>query len=141
MAGESQAEAWIQEFGVEESVELTPPLKREQLADTFRRAQVLVSPSTHDGTPNSLLEGMACGCFPIAGDLESIREWIIPEVNGLLIDPSDEKELANAVLRALNNNDLRAQAIIENQKIIVKRAEYNHCMAQAEEFYKSLTGF
>jgi len=138
MEGEAQAEAWIQEFGISESVTLTPPLKREQLADTFRRAQVLVSPSTHDGTPNSLLEGMACGCFPIAGDLESIREWITPEVNGLLIDPSNERELADAILRALNDDDLRAQAIVKNQKIIASRAEYGHSMAQAEKFYQQI---
>ena len=138
MAGESQAEAWIQEFGVEASVELTPPLKREQLANTFRRAQVLVSPSTHDGTPNSLIEGMACGCFPIAGDLESIREWITPEVNGFLIDPSDEKELSDAILRALNDKTLRKEAIVENQKIIATRAEYEHSMGQADIFYKAI---
>lgn len=141
MAGESQAEAWVKDLAIEKSVTLTPPLKREQLADTFRRAQILVSPSTHDGTPNSLLEGMACGCFPIAGDLESIREWITPNVNGLLIDPSNERELADAILRALNDDGLRAQAIVENQKIIAERAEYGHSMAQAEKFYKDLTGF
>ena len=135
MAGESQAEAWIRDLAIEKSVTLTPPLKREQLANTFRRAQVLVSPSTHDGTPNSLLEGMACGCFPIAGDLESIREWITPAVNGLLIDPSNERELADAILRALNDDDLRKQAIVENQKIIAARAEYESSMAQAEAFY------
>ena len=32
----------------------------------------------HDGTPNTLLEGMACGCLPVAGDLDSIREWLKP---------------------------------------------------------------
>ena len=141
MAGESQAEAWIHNLAIEKSVTLTPPLKREQLADTFRRAQILVSPSTHDGTPNSLLEGMACGCFPIAGDLESIREWITPEVNGLLIDPSDEKALAEAVLRALNDDGLRKQAIVENQKIIAAHAEYKSSMAQAEKFYRNLIDF
>ena len=139
MAGESQAEVWIRELGIEDAVALTPPLSREQLADTFRLAQVLVSPSTHDGTPNSLIEGMACGCFPIAGDLESIREWITPEVNGLLIDPSNERELAEAILRALNDDDLRAQAIVENQKIIASRAEYQQSMAQAEKFYEDIT--
>ena len=41
-----------------------------------------VSPSTHDGTPNTLLEGMACGSFPIVGDLESLREWIEPGLTG-----------------------------------------------------------
>ncbi|MBT3337630.1 MAG: glycosyltransferase family 4 protein [Anaerolineae bacterium] len=138
MAGEAQAEAWIRDFGIENAVELTPPLTREQLADTFRRAQILVSPSIHDGTPNSLIEGMACGCFPIAGDLESIREWITPGVNGLLIDPSKPQILADAILRALTNADLRMQASEENQKIIASRAEYQHCMAKAESFYKKV---
>ena len=138
MAGESQAEEWIQALGISNSVELTPPLTREQLADTFRRSQVLVSPSTHDGTPNSLLEGMACGCFPVAGDLESIREWIKPNVNGLLVDPSSEKELADAIIRALNDEGLRMQAIVENQEVITSRAEYGHSMAQAERFYKNM---
>jgi len=139
MAGESQAEEWVEELGISKSVELTPPLAREQLADTFRRSQVLVSPSTHDGTPNSLLEGMACGCFPVAGDLESIREWVKPKVNGLLVDPSNEKELATAIIHALNDEGLRMQAIVENQKIIASRAEYGHSMAQAEKFYRKIT--
>ena len=105
------------------------------MADLYRRAQVLVSPSTHDGTPNSLLEGMACGCFPIAGDLESIREWITPSLNGLLVDPADPQALAEAVLMAMENKDLRAQAAQVNEKLIAERAEYQHVMAQAEEFY------
>ncbi len=140
MKGEAQAEDWVKKLGIEKSTTLTKSLEQKQLADTFRRARVLVSPSTHDGTPNSLLEGIACGCFPIAGDLESIREWITPEMNGLLINPADEAELAKAILRALNDDDLREQAIVANQKIIADRAEYNHSMAQAEVFYRNLTG-
>ena len=138
MAGESQAEAWVQALGIAESVTLTPPLAQNQLADTFRSAQILVSPSTHDGTPNSVIEGMACGCFPICGDLDSIREWITDGVNGLLINPSNPQELADAIVRALNNESLRQQALEENQTIIAKRAEYEHCMAKAETFYKKI---
>ena len=59
-------------------------------------------------------------------------------MNGFLIDPSDEKALAKAILRALNDDDLRMQAIVENQKIISSRAEYENCMAQAERFYNTL---
>ena len=68
------------------AVELLPPLSHAQMAEVFRRAQIVASPSIHDGTPNTLLEGIACGCFPVAGDLESIREWITPNENGLLFD-------------------------------------------------------
>ncbi len=138
MAGESQAEAWIQELGISAAVELTPPLAQEQLAHTFRSAQILVSPSTHDGTPNSLLEGIACGCFPICGDLASIREWITDGENGLLIDPAKPEALAKAILRALKDENLRKQAFRANQQIIAQRAEYTQSMKKAEAFYTKI---
>jgi glycosyltransferase involved in cell wall biosynthesis len=138
MAGEPQAAKWIQELGIESAVELLPPLPHEQMAGVFRRASLVVSPSIHDGTPNSLLEAIACGCFPIAGDLESIREWITPESNGLLVDPADPSALAAAILRGLGDSDLRQRTAQVNAKIIAERAEYNANMRQAGQFYDRL---
>ncbi len=135
MAGEPQALRWIKEFQLEKSVRLLEPLPYEHMAETYRGAQILVSPSVHDGTPNSLLEGMACGCFPIAGDLESIREWITHGQNGLLVDATDPDSIADAILTALSRADLRADAARTNQKIVAKRADYTRCMKTAREFY------
>jgi glycosyltransferase involved in cell wall biosynthesis len=92
----------------------------------------------HDGTPNTLLEGMASGCFPVAGDLESIREWITDGENGLLTDSTDPHRLAESILRALKSKDLRKQAAGLNAKRIMEGAEYNACMSQASSFYRSL---
>jgi glycosyltransferase involved in cell wall biosynthesis len=138
MAGEPQAQRWRDRFGIAAAVELLPPQSQEQMAELFRRAQVAVSPSTHDGTPNTLLEAMACGCFPIAGDIESLREWITPGENGLLIDPGDAQDLAQVVLEAFARPDLRANAAQTNQGLIAERAEYQHGMRQALDFYLDL---
>ena len=138
MANESQALQWIDKLNIRESVELLPALPHFQMADVFRRVQIVVSPSIHDGTPNSLLEGIACGCFPIAGNLDSIREWITDGKNGLLIDATDPKKLADAILEALENRNLREQAAGLNQKIILERAEYTRSMTQVEKFYSKL---
>jgi len=138
MAGEPQAKHWLKELEVEQIVELLPFQTRLQMAEWYRKAQVLVSPSTHDGTPNSLLEGMACGCFPVAGDIESLREWITPGLNGLLIDPRDPQSLAEAILQALEDSDLRARAENHNTDLIAERAEYTHCMRRAEAFYNQI---
>ncbi|HET9910004.1 MAG TPA: glycosyltransferase family 4 protein, partial [Anaerolineales bacterium] len=59
MAGESQAIQWIKQLDIANAVELLPPLPHAEMAKAFHRAQIVVSPSIHDGTPNSLLEGMA----------------------------------------------------------------------------------
>ena len=135
MAGEPQAEKWIREFKIGHAVELLPPLSHDQMAEVFRRAQIVASPSIHDGTPNSLLEGMACGCFPVVGDLESIREWITPEKNGLLFNPTDEQSIADTICAALKNKILREQAFGLNKEIIASRAEYKQNMKRAGEFY------
>jgi glycosyltransferase involved in cell wall biosynthesis len=138
MAGEPQAEQWIRELGIGPAVELLPSMSHSAMAAEFRRAQIVASPSIHDGTPNSLLEGMACGCFPVAGDLESIREWIAPGENGLLFDPTDPQSIAEAILTAIENKNLREKAAGLNQNIITARAEYGHNMKRAEEVYEAI---
>jgi glycosyltransferase involved in cell wall biosynthesis len=138
MAGEPHAENWIQELKIAHAVELLPPLPHAQMADVFRQAQIVASPSIHDGTPNSLLEGIACGCLPVAGDLESIREWITPGKNGLLFDPNDENSIAGAIVTAIENHSLREQSAGFNLEMIADRAEYKQNMKRAEQFYEGI---
>ena len=138
MAGHTQAVRWVKELGLEAHVELLPSQSREQMASLFRRAQAAVSPSTHDGTPNTLLEAMACGCFPIAGDLDSLREWITSGVNGLLVDPRDPQQIADAVLLALRSPELRQRAAEKNTALIAARADYRAVMPRARQFYLDL---
>jgi glycosyltransferase involved in cell wall biosynthesis len=140
MADEPLAMKWIERLNLHAAVELLPTLPYEKMAQVFRRTQVVVSPSIHDGTPNTLLEGMACGCFPVAGDLDSLREWIKPGENGLLTDAKDPQKLADAILEALENKDLRKQAAGLNIKIISERADYEQCMAKATGFYQTIIG-
>ncbi len=136
MAGKLEAERWVDKLDLQSSVTLLPDIARDQMAELFRQASVAVSPSTHDGTPNTLLEAMACGCYPVAGDLDSIREWIEPGVNGSLIDPSNPDQLAKAVLGAIDQESLRLQAAKRNQLLIAEKAEYTSSMQKAREFYQ-----
>ena len=140
MANQAQAKRWIEQLGIGAVVHLLPMLSPIEMAATFQRAQVTVSPTEHDGTPNTLLEAMACGCFPVASDLESIGEWIDDGVNGLLFDPDDPDALARAVNRALADADLRAQAAERNERLIAEKATYANVMNEAEAFYLRVVG-
>jgi glycosyltransferase involved in cell wall biosynthesis len=141
MAGEAQAVQWIRELEIGHAVELLPPMAHSKMGDVFRRAQIVASPSLHDGTPNTFLEGIACGCFPVAGDLESIREWIAPGKNGLLFDPTNSQSIADAVIAAIENKNLRQTATGLNQNIIAARAEYEQNMLRAVEFYEDVISY
>ena len=139
MAGEAQAQQWTDELKIGHAVELLPPLWHHQMAEVFRRAQIVASPSIHDGTPNSLLEGIACGCFPVAGDLESIREWITPGENGLVCEATNPQSIAAAILKAIENKRLRQTAAGLNRTMIATRAEYKSNMQRAAGFYEEIS--
>jgi glycosyltransferase involved in cell wall biosynthesis len=138
MLGEAQAQTWVRELEIENAVELMPPVPFAEMGNVFRRAQIVVSPSVHDGTPNSLIEAMACGCFPIAGDLDSIREWITHGQNGLLVDAGNPQSIADAILSGLEREDLRREAAGLNKTIISARGEYGANMKRVADFYESV---
>jgi glycosyltransferase involved in cell wall biosynthesis len=135
MAGQPQAEAWVRRLRLDEAVVLLPSLPQGQLWDLFARAAVMISLTTHDGTPNTLLEAMAWGCFPVVGDLESLREWICPGVNGLLVDLRQPQAIAEAVVLALEHPVLRQRAAAYNREVIRTRADINLVRRQVQEFF------
>ena len=138
MAGQPEALDWVSQLKIEKNVVLLPTLKQADLWPLFQRAEASVSVSQHDGTPNSLLEAMALGCFPIAGDIESVREWIVPGKNGILIDPDSPEQLANAILCAIGNEPLRMAAAEQNRQLILTRAEKSVVSASLAAFYRQL---
>jgi glycosyltransferase involved in cell wall biosynthesis len=135
MQGSPVAEKWASELVIKDNVRLLPVASHDEMANLFRASDITVSPSQHDGTPNSLLEAMACGCFPVAGNIESVREWITDGENGLLCDPTDKESIARAILRALEDRQLRDKARAYNLSLVTERAEYENVMTKAEEFY------
>jgi glycosyltransferase involved in cell wall biosynthesis len=135
MAGNPVAERWVRHLRVKKSVRLLPSVSREELASLFAASLVSVSPSSHDGTPNTLLEAMACGCFPVVGDVPSMREWIVNGETGFICDETDAKSLASGIVRALQEEALRTEAAEINRNLVRRRAEYSTTMAEAEKLY------
>jgi glycosyltransferase involved in cell wall biosynthesis len=119
---------------------VTGKLARAEVLALFRRAEVSVSITDHDGTPNSLLEAMAAGCVPVCGDLPSIREWIEPGFNGFLAPFDDPHAVAGALRRALGLSGAERCVIRkENGRVIACRAERAATGTRAAQMYRQLT--
>jgi glycosyltransferase involved in cell wall biosynthesis len=138
LAGNAPLENLVAALGIGDAVDLHPSVSQDELAGMFRSATIVLSPTNHDGTPNSLLEAMACGCFPVAGDLESIREWIDPGGNGLLVDASSPDSIAHGLLDALADPHRLSAAREHNFRLISNRGLYEKMMPQAAAFYSGL---
>jgi glycosyltransferase involved in cell wall biosynthesis len=138
LRGWQWGEQWIERSRLKASVFLTGHLTQAEMAELYKQALITVSPTEHDGTPNSLLEALACGCFPICGNLPSIREWINDGINGILVDPSNPAALAQAILRALSDDQWRDRAASHNRQLVTENANYDQCMQRADLFYQEV---
>ena len=117
---------------ISESVSFPGWLDPQQLASLLKQATIYVSTSTSDSTSVSLLEAMACGAFPVVGNIAGNREWIVNGTNGLLFGLGGPSSLARAVVGALSNKELIASAVEKNREIIEKKAIWADNMSVVE---------
>jgi glycosyltransferase involved in cell wall biosynthesis len=138
MVSRPEAEKWVEKYGIQKHVKLLPMLTQTQLWALFKKSEITISISTHDGTPNTLLEAMAQGCLPIVGDLDSLREWITPGINGTLVPYDNPRLLAEAIIQALETPDFRKRAAKINRTLIEERADVHQVGEQIAAFYQKL---
>ncbi|MFW5714477.1 MAG: glycosyltransferase, partial [Brevefilum sp.] len=127
---------WVRSLGISPNTFLLPHLPQKELWALMKRSTLFISPSSHDGTPNSFLEALACGCFPVVGDIESLREWIVQGENGALVNPHDPHDLAKAILWALQHPEKRAAAAEANFVLIKERAAQEATRPKIDAFYR-----
>src|SRR5690606_12404033 len=91
-------------------------LPYQNLIKLMGRSLIYIGNSSSDGTPNTLLEAIIMGAFPIQSNPgEATEELITHKFNGLLIEePQDYENIAELLKEALNNSELRREAIAWN---------------------------
>ncbi len=82
------------ELGLREVVEF--PGASEDMRPWYEKADVFLSTSDVEGTPNVVLEAMACGLPIVATDVGDVRS-LLPDGFGLVVQPGDELALAVAM--------------------------------------------
>jgi glycosyltransferase involved in cell wall biosynthesis len=116
-----------------------PPLKDDaEIADYLAASDVGISLAESDGTPKSVQEAMSCELPTIAADIPSLREWIRPGQNGLLVPLNDAKSLTQAVMQLLLDPQKTNQIGKNGRDEIVKRADIHKTMRQYEDVYTFL---
>ena len=82
---------------------------RSDIPSLLSCCDIAVLASTSEGLPNAILEYMAAGLPTVATTVGGIPEIIEHERSGLLIPPRDPAALAEAILRLLNDDNIRSR--------------------------------
>ena len=82
-------------------------LPHDQLEERYARAAVVACPSHREGFGVVCAEAMAHGRPVVAGNVGGLRDLVVHEETGLLIEPGDVAALREALARLLGDADLR----------------------------------
>jgi glycosyltransferase involved in cell wall biosynthesis len=114
-------------------------IPHEEVLKLMGKSLIYIGNSNSDGMPNTMLEAIFMGAFPIQSNPgDSTAELIQNGVNGLLIeDCEDEEKIKEIVIHAVNNcNFEKAESL--NQVEIVPKLHYLKVKNEVISIYKKL---
>ena len=93
----------IDEYKLEKNIKIIGYIPQEDLKKLYIVSDIYVLPSLEDGGPTSLLEPLACGKPLVGTDVGGIAPQIKDGWNGFLVEPANEKQLAEKIKYLLDH--------------------------------------
>lgn len=120
-----------------ERIELTGYLPDEELPVVYSGAELFVFPSLYEGFGLPVLEAMACGTPVITSNASSLPE--VAGDAGILVDPYSVDEIAAAMLRVVNDADLR-ETMRRDGLAQAQHFSWEQCARETVAVYEQVLG-
>jgi glycosyltransferase involved in cell wall biosynthesis len=111
---------------------------RSDIPRLLQTVTVSVLPSLSEGLSNVVLESMAAGVPVIATRVGGIPEAVSNGVTGLLVPPSDPRELATAICRVLASRDLAERLGESGRQHVIDQFSLDRMIADTTAWYLRL---
>lgn len=108
--------------------------------DVYVLPCVWASDNDVDGLPQMLMEAMACGLPAISTRLVGIPDLIRHEETGLLVEPNDPVELADAIARLMRDRPLGTRLANAGRRWVEERFDLRTCLEPLIERYRQRLG-
>jgi len=137
---QSEVKEWLHTLSetIRARCDIRGKVPREQVLALLRETRILLAPSLVDGRPNTMLEAMVNGAFPIVSPLATIREIVKEPDNALFARNLYPTEIAEAIIRAATDDELVERAGRANLELVRQIANRATIRARIIEFYAQL---
>jgi glycosyltransferase involved in cell wall biosynthesis len=107
------------------------------IRNAYREADILLMTSAWEGTPNVVLEAMACGLPVVATDVGGASEIIEHGTTGFLFDPEDEQAAVGLLHDLAGNATLRETIGRRAREHVAANYSLSRLSASLEMLYRS----
>lgn len=129
-------EGLTESLGLRKCVGFTGKIPHKKVQYFMNQAEVFVLPSLSEGFPVTILEAMACGLPIVATRVGGIPDIIEDKINGYLVDPKDQDQMADVLLKLLQDEELRKN-ISSNNRIKAEKYTWDKVAVTLEGLYQS----
>jgi glycosyltransferase involved in cell wall biosynthesis len=98
-----------QHLGCQDSVCFVGGVAPMEIPRWLQMADVFALVSLSEGFPCALVEAMSAGLASVVSDIPANRQLVQPETHGLLSPPGDASAMAAALIRVLDDHEVRAR--------------------------------
>ena len=121
------------------NVRFAPPLGPEEMPDAYCASDVVLSLPPSDGTPQSVMEAMACGTPVVIGNLERFRDTFSHNADSVLVD-LDSKRIAEGILSLLSDKQFAGRVTDGGRSLVARNADLEHEARKVETIFYNLAG-
>ncbi len=119
-------------------IEIMPFCSHDGMLRLHGRARIHIGLSITDGISVSFLEAIVMGAFPIQSYTACVDEWIVDGRTGLIVPPEDPEVVAEAIKRALADDDIVDHAAELNARMVQERLDSSVVKQKVISMYRDI---
>jgi glycosyltransferase involved in cell wall biosynthesis len=122
--------------GSEYSIDIAFDMKHDDLCRFYNDHDVFVVGSKHEGEPLTLIEAMACGCFPVCTNVGIVPELVTHKKNGYIVQNRTIENFREAFTWCQNNLRFVREAGRENSRLAYEKRRWEVCAESFRTVYR-----
>ncbi|SEH45426.1 Glycosyltransferase involved in cell wall bisynthesis [Halopenitus malekzadehii] len=134
---EEEVLATIESSGLSDSVTTYDYV--DDISEMYDRASVFCRPSYSEGLPLTMLEAMASGVPPVVTAIAGVPEVVTDYETGVLLEPGNPDEVAQAVIELFDDAELRARLAKNSREYITENLTWEQRTEKVIEVYSQVT--
>jgi len=128
----------VRNFKIQDKVKFIGSVKYDQVTKYYQASNLIISISSRDASPQSVIESLSCEIPVIVGDIPPLREIIIDNHNGFIVPCRNPQLLASKILYIKTNPEAISVIAENGRKTVIDKYDHISNMRTMLELFKKL---